>query len=263
MQRPPQGPRLWLAPFLGGIGTALIVAAVVNGLRRDRADAAGFIVLLALMLLVVALSVLLIAEQRGRRSTVARIDVLENRLAAQEQMLTEAVKRDSLTGLRNRFAFYELLDQTFGEALRGSRPLACVLIGLDHFRRLNDRFGHHFGDTVLVTFTRLLDKAVRDDDQVFRYSGDEFVVVMPDVTADQATAAAEEVRQMLKREVFSDGAAAAALTASFGIAVFPAPAVTRYGALIERMEAALVEAKRGGRDRIALGTPNVAEESPA
>lgn len=251
MARAPRGPRLWLAPALGGFGVMLGVVAVLDALDRD----AGMVLILMLAALtgiVAALSVLLVAEQRGWRSTASRVGDLEQQLASREQALTEAETRDSLTGLRNRVALYEILEQEFERAERAGQPLGCVLIDIDYFRRVNDRFGHHFGDTVLVTFTRMLTRLLRGADLVCRYGGDEFMLLLSESNATQSLIVAERVRQQLKREVFSDGTAAAAITASFGLATAPAPGLSRANQLIERVEAALEEAKRGGRDRVAV-----------
>jgi diguanylate cyclase (GGDEF)-like protein len=264
--RPPEGPRLWLAPALGGAGVALGVILLLVGLDRD-VGTLPLAALFALTAIVVTLSVLLVAEQRGWRSTASRVDDLEERLASQAQALSEAGTRDSLTGLRNRLAFYETIETDFARAMRSGEPLACVLIDLDYFRRVNDRFGHHFGDTVLVRFTGMLSQLLRGADLVCRYGGDEFILMLAESTAAQAMIVAERIRQQLKREVFSDGTVAAAITASFGVAAVPLPGITRPNELIERVESALEEAKRGGRDRIAvdpaifLATPPITEPS--
>ena len=252
MVRPPRGPRLWLAPLLGGMGMALGVVGWL-GVVRDRGSETTYLtVIVALSVLVIVLAVLLAAEERGWRSTASLVGDLEERLASREHALTEAGKSDALTGLRNRVAFYEILDLEFRQAERNGVPLSCVLIDIDHFRRLNDRFGHHFGDVVLVAFTHRLTRLLRGADVICRYGGDQFVLLLPESDATQAEIVAERVRKQLKREVFSDGTAAAAVTASFGIAATPVPGVTGPGALIEHLEAALADAKRRGRDRIVV-----------
>jgi diguanylate cyclase (GGDEF)-like protein len=140
----------------------------------------------------------------------------------------------------------------FPQAARARVPIACVLVDIDHFRRVNDRFGHAFGDAVLQQFTRLLRLMLRGGDLICRYGGDQFMLMLNGSNATQAAIVAERIRLQLKREVFSDGSAAAAITASFGVAVAPAPDVRHPGQMIERVESALFEAKRGGRDRISI-----------
>jgi diguanylate cyclase (GGDEF)-like protein len=221
--------------------------------------------------LVIALTALVVIEQRRVRSAASHLSSLEQRLASQERALSEASERDSLTGLPNRLAFYEQLEADLSDAMREGQPLSCVLIDLDNLRRINDRFGHHFGDRVLQRFTRLLVRVLRSDDTVCRYGGDEFILILHQTAARQALTVAERVRAQMKREVFSDGHSAAAVTASFGIAAVPVVGVERANDLIERVEAAVVEAKRGGRDRIAadpaaiaatLGDDRVDERGP-
>ena len=266
MFRPPQGPRLSLAPALGGVGVTLGVIVILDALDRDTATPL-LVAMFALTGVVVALAVLLVAEQRGWRSTASQVGALERQVASQEEALSTAATRDSLTGLRNRLAFYEMLEVDFERSARSGQPLGCVLIDLDYFRRVNDRFGHHFGDTVLIRFATMLTRLLRGADVVCRYGGDEFVLMLGESNVAQAMIVAERVRQQLKREVFSDGAVAAAITASFGVAAVPAPGVERPNEFIERVEAALEDAKRGGRDRIAVdravfaATPPITEAS--
>lgn len=245
------GPPLWLAPVLGGLGVGFCATAVIVELGQG-ARLLPLAALLVMTALVLALSVSLFMMQQGWRSTAVRVHDLEQQLVVQEHALSEAAARDSLTGLPNRVAFYEILELEFEQATRAGQPFSCVLIDLDHFRRINDRFGHHFGDTVLNRFTRMLVRLLRGDDRVCRYGGDEFMLLLLETDGRQAVRVAERVQSQLKREVFSDSSVATAVTASFAIASAPAPGVSRPNHLIERMEAALAEAKRGGRDRIAI-----------
>lgn len=265
-----RGSRLWLAPLLGVGGVAL--GGVVIARQIDQGADAPTVVSSALYIaLVIALTALVVIEQRRVRSSASHLSSLEERLASQERALSEASERDSLTGLPNRLAFYEQLEADLSDAMREGQPLSCVLIDLDNLRRINDRFGHHFGDRVLQRFTRLLVRVLRSDDTVCRYGGDEFILILHQTAARQALTVAERVRAQMKREVFSDGHSAAAVTASFGIAAVPVVGVERANDLIERVEAAVVEAKRGGRDRIAadpaaiaatLGDDRVDERGP-
>lgn len=252
MRMPPRNPRLWLAPVFGGLGTAVGIGGALSELRRHEGGAAtGALVMLFLTLLVIVLSILIVLEQRGWRTVSGQVNQLEAQLRSRELALTEAGKSDLLTGLGNRIALAETLEASFRRLSRGGPPFACVLIDIDRFRRVNDRFGQHFGDVVLVSFTRMLTRLLRGSDLVCRYGGDQFMLLLSEANADLAVTIAERVRQSVKAEVFSDGTAAAALTASFGVAA-PTEGVARAGALIERVEAALAEAKRGGRDRIAI-----------
>lgn len=261
VRMPSRNPRLWLAPVLGGLGTAVGVGGALNELRQHDGDVStGALVILCLTALVITLSILIVLEQRGSRSVSGQVNQLEAQLRSRELALREAGKSDALTGLGNRIALAESLEASFRQLARGGPPFACVLIDIDRFRRVNDRFGQHFGDVVLVSFTRLLTRLLRGSDLVCRYGGDQFMLLLADTSAELAVTIAERVRQSVKSEVFSDGTAAAALTASFGVAT-PVAGVERAGALIERVESALAEAKRGGRDRIAIDpdlmqTPN-------
>jgi len=264
MHRAPSGRSLWLAPLLGGLGVTLGVVGMLAAARRDNGDSGVIVLIFLLMALNASLSALLVAEQRGWRSAATRAERLEKQLATREQALSEAGMSDSLTGLRNRLAFYEILEHDFERAQRSGQPLTCLLIDLDYFRRVNDRYGHHFGDVILIAFAKMLTGTLRGSDVVCRFGGDEFMLLLPEANVDQSTIVAERIRHLLKREVFSDGIAATAVTASYGLASAPAPGVTRPGVLIERAEAALAVAKRGGRDRYAIDPASMApRESPA
>jgi diguanylate cyclase (GGDEF)-like protein len=245
------GPPLWLAPVLGGIGLGLSATAIVVEIGQG-ARFVHLVVLFAMTGLVLVLSLTLFAMQQGWRSTTAQVHNLEQQLAVQEHALSEAGTRDALTGLPNRVAFYEILELEFEQVARSGQALACVLIDIDHFRQINDRYGHHFGDTVLSRFTRMLVRLLRGEDRVCRYGGDEFMLLLLETDGRQALRVAERIRSHLKREVFSDGNVATAVTASFAVVAVPAEGMTRPNQVIEHIEAALAEAKRGGRDRIAI-----------
>lgn len=152
--------------------------------------------------------------------------------------------RDPLTSLPNRRRLKERLGQLMREARRG-REFSCAIIDLDHFKVLNDRFGHAAGDEVLRNVARLLRRNVRDVDLVARYGGEEFVVLFVDMNQDRAIQALEEIRRIAGRSKLGP----APVTLSAGVAAFSAELETGQ-ALFERADRALYRAKQGGRDRV-------------
>lgn len=242
-------PRFWLGPLLGGIGIGLCLARLLAAARGSLLELALTITLAGMT---VVLTVLMIRDQRDRRQAAQLTSELRERIRIQEQELAAASLNDPLTGLPNRRAFYDALTAEYRRADRYNHPLTCVLVDLDQFKRLNDRYGHVFGDVVLIEFTRMLRRVLRESDLICRYGGDDVACLLVETSADQAVQAVERVRTQLKRMVFSDGTAAAAVTASYGIATMPSAGVERPDDLLDRAEAALAEAKQRGRDRIAI-----------
>lgn len=245
-------PRYWLGPLLGGIGIGLCAARLLAMAGGGGASLFERVITVALIVMTISLTVLLIREQHDRRRASRLANELRERVSSQEQELAEASLNDPLTGLPNRRAFYDALTAEFRRADRYHHAVSCVLIDLDQFKRLNDRYGHVFGDVVLVEFTRMLRRVLRESDLICRYGGDDVACLLIETGAEQAVQAVERVRTQLKRMVFSDGTAAAAVTASYGIATMPAAGIVRPDDLLDRAEAALADAKHRGRDRIII-----------
>ena len=168
-----------------------------------------------------------------------------NRL--QQQLLDQAV-RDPLTGLHNRRYLDETMDRELVRAKRYRHPIGLVMCDLDHFKGVNDRYGHVVGDEVLKAFAGLLKSAARGSDIACRYGGEEFLLVFPDMPADAACRRAEQLRAAL--EGMSIATPGVQVTASFGVAGFPDDGQTA-DELTRAADAALYEAKRSGRNRVA------------
>jgi diguanylate cyclase (GGDEF)-like protein len=169
----------------------------------------------------------------------------------QRQMFERTV-RDSLTGLFNRAYFLEqvglLAEQN---ALRGL-GLAILMLDIDHFKRINDSFGHDAGDHVLREVAAVLREATRPEDLVARYGGEEFILALPVVAPDQATERAERIRTTLaERRIASDGLFLH-VTASLGLAFAPANRLLAVSTLINAADRCLYQAKRLGRNRVAF-----------
>jgi diguanylate cyclase (GGDEF)-like protein len=170
--------------------------------------------------------------------------------------LHEAVERqavtDELTGLANLRAFLNRLEQEIERSRRFSTPLALVMLDLDHFKQINDEYGHQQGDEVLALVADVLRDFSRDIDAPARYGGEELAVVLPQTDSEGAEQLAERIREAVERlEVprVDGGAGTLRLQASFGVASLPENAVDRAG-LIAAADAALYRAKRAGRNRV-------------
>jgi diguanylate cyclase (GGDEF)-like protein len=173
------------------------------------------------------------------------------KLEALQGQLQEQAERDWLTGLHNRRYFARELERLLTEQRGGWFSLAVV--DLDHFKSINDRFGHEVGDRVLVQVAALLCDALRQVDIVVRSGGEEFLVLMPDTEVNAATACCERIRQAIRDEPWEQIAAGLAVTASVGVASTNDP--EQLAALARSADQRLYEAKRTGRDRVVSGEP--------
>ena len=182
-----------------------------------------------------------------RRVAVVEQAVAHTATALARATLLEQLQRsaltDGLTGVANRRAFDDALVREVSLARRTAAALSVVIIDLDHFKGLNDTFGHLAGDDVLRGVGAALRRCTRQGDFVARYGGEEFVLLLPGSPADDAVAAARRVREVL-REVEGPRA----VTASLGIASWPADGVTGTE-LLAAADSALYAAKEGGRDQ--------------
>lgn len=169
--------------------------------------------------------------------------------------LERLTRTDALTGVSNRRHLDESLAQEFDRALRYRRPLSAMMIDLDHFKKLNDTFGHAAGDHALASVGEILRGQARKTDLVARYGGEEFAIVLPETTPAHGMVAAERIRREIERaDVRWDGRRLP-ITASIGVAGFPSVDVAAPHELLARADAALYGSKQAGRNRVthALG----------
>jgi diguanylate cyclase (GGDEF)-like protein len=161
-----------------------------------------------------------------------------------------ALTRDALTGTMNKRYLLETLSRTIATAVRHGDPVAVAMVDIDHFKSVNDTYGHLVGDEVLREFGRRVDSACRAGDLLARYGGEEFCVLLDVTNLDEARDVAERCRGVVSGEPFQTAAGPLDITASFGIACLN-PAEPETGLeLIHRADEKLYEAKRGGRNRI-------------
>lgn len=243
-------------------GVILLVAGVSGsgelvgwapGDRLFGVDAAGWAV--ALLATVLALAIQIVhddqaALERERRLVHAAVALREATARLELQATT-----DVLTGLANRRAFYERLGSEHRRALRYGRPLAAIMVDLDHFKRVNDEHGHAFGDLVLSVAAQTLRSNVRESDQVARYGGEEFVLMLPETGGREAMVVAEKLRAAIAAQDFTDGITWLRLTASFGVAALPECLAADGDQLVRLADQALYETKGAGRDRVILMQP--------
>lgn len=183
-----------------------------------------------------------------------QVETLEMKLVAAR----EVSFYDSLTQLRNRRYYDQQLPQELLKASLENLPLCLVVADIDHFKRINDKFGHSIGDGVLKLFANLLSNSVKGRDMVVRYGGEEFVLVFPETKLEDALTLIEGIRvkmQAINLTVRKTGQTIGNVTASFGIATFEPG--DDQDTLFIRADSLLYQAKKGGRNRIVAspGTP--------
>jgi len=165
--------------------------------------------------------------------------------------LQDMAMADSLTGLANRRHLDSVLESRVTEAEAFNRPISCLMVDVDYFKRFNDTFGHEGGDAVLRAMGDVLKRSTRESGVAFRYGGEEFLLLMPELTSEQAYERAQEIQARIRTlRVSHGGRELLPLTASFGLAT--APDHCSFGKLVETADAALYRAKATGRDKIVV-----------
>jgi two-component system, sensor histidine kinase LadS len=168
----------------------------------------------------------------------------------------QVARLDELTHLYNRRAFMELAIPYTDAAERHSRPLSLVMMDIDHFKSVNDRYGHKTGDLALVAIAELLKKHSRTSDIVARWGGEEFILLLPETDAQQAYNHAERLRLAIAEISIPIGEESISLTSSFGIAEHTA--ALSLDRMIDEADTQLYEAKRSGRNKVCCLDRNVA-----
>ena len=161
-----------------------------------------------------------------------------------------AAHRDSLTGIANRAAFNSAVDREVELAHRHKRPLGMIVIDIDHFKSINDTYGHSTGDCLLKAMANCAENSIRLTDQLFRYGGEEFVVLLPETDEKGVKRLAERIRRSVAAlDCICDGEHVK-MTASFGIATLRDD--EQGDALFARADTALYQAKKNGRNRTCV-----------
>jgi diguanylate cyclase (GGDEF)-like protein len=163
--------------------------------------------------------------------------------------LTHISRHDSLTGVCNRRYLTELAKREIALARRHGRPLAVAMIDIDRFKRINDTYGHGIGDTVIKSVTDTCLATLRSIDHVGRFGGEEFVCLLPETDAAQATACCERLRRNIEDSSVPTPQGAIRFTVSIGVAVL-GPWHADWNALLKDVDTALYRAKDGGRNRV-------------
>ncbi len=193
----------------------------------------------------------------GMVSNIASIALANARLFGEVQWMAE---RDPLTKLFNRRTFHDRLDEHLVGSANGRRPVALLMLDIDHFKSFNDTYGHQAGDAVLDWFARLVENCVGDGDMIFRYGGEEFNVLLPGANAGKAARMAETIRARVAESTFDYKGTELRVTLSCGVAVFPDHG-RDADELVRKADRSLYRAKGAGRNCVSVCESSSAHDS--
>jgi len=189
--------------------------------------------------------------ERERFLIVAELMAMGLERFRMEEQTRQMSVTDGLTGLLNHRQFEILLNNELKSSQRHSFPVGLIIMDLDHFKRVNDTYGHLTGDQVLRETADLLRGQTRESDVVARYGGEEFAMILSHTNLSHSSAMAERVRQALESHLFcAQEGRNLRVTVSLGVACFPAKGVQGAEDLIAAADTALYDAKRSGRNRV-------------
>lgn len=226
----------------GGISVRFPIMEDQKQLERSR------LITAALFLVTIILLVWLISRL---------VFKLYKRLSKAEQKLRELLNTDALTGLSNRRSLVGGLYEEVERARRYKRNLCCIMIDIDHFKKLNDTYGHQAGDEVLMQIGTLMRTISRNSDLTGRYGGEEFIILLPETDIEGALTAAEKIRaEIEKKDIRLDDDTVIRITASFGVSEISRddemPLEKKAADLVGRADKALYQAKERGRNRVCV-----------
>lgn len=243
--------RRWMPPHSNYQGAAPIFSAHLWTL-----DFQSLLVLPLLKANNEPIGALTIARQEAETFTPEKRSILESiaaqvttkiELARAHEKIYQLATTDGLTGLSNHRTFQNAFDNMLSRAKRQSTPLAIVLCDLDHFKQVNDTYGHPVGDMVLQKVANILENTIRSVDLAARYGGEEFALLLENSDSQGACIQAERVRKAIAHLQFSHEGKQFSISMSFGLAAFPQDA-TQKSDLIQQADQALYQAKKRGRN---------------
>lgn len=245
--------------FVGGLYGVVITLATRWAMGSSKANLIGlFFVLMLPFVLGAATAMRLGISQRKQFALLSQTEKINQELAleidrrrALELKLTEMAATDPLTGLYNRREYEMLFMHEIERARRADSPLSVCIVDLDHFKKVNDTYGHGAGDEVLRRTAGLLKDKLRSMDIVGRLGGEEFIILLPQTTIDQAAMIGNRILEALAATDIDTGAAIIRITATIGISQM-IPSDPNFNAIIQRADEALYRGKETGRNRVEV-----------
>jgi len=197
------------------------------------------------------------SELKARIYACLRTKVLRDELRKKNLQLEEVLLKmetlamtDQLTGLFNRRQFLSVIETEFSRTLRYNHPTSCLMIDIDHFKKINDGYGHNAGDQVLIEISPVMANCLRKSDTMARWGGEEFIILLPETPKESATQIASRILTSVSTANFFS--LPMQITVSIGLAGMPDPEIDTSEKLIAAADSALYEAKNKGRNRLEV-----------
>jgi two-component system cell cycle response regulator len=208
-------------------------------------------------------------ELRARVEASIRMKRLQDQLIRKNSEYEDLLKKvqqlavtDPVTGLFNRRYFQEALEQEFSRFQRYSTPFSCLMLDIDHFKQVNDTFGHEAGDHVLRELGKTIQLQLRQMDLLARYGGDELAVLLPESSREDARRAAQRILEGMRNKVFPGLGESHRVTLSIGVSGHPDPGLREANQAVLTADFALYRAKREGRNRVEVATFKETDAEP-
>lgn len=189
-------------------------------------------------------------ELIARVKVQLKIKSLQDELKKMNEQLMLLSNTDPLTQVYNRRYLMDMLGKEMLRAERKGSHLSILMIDIDHFKQVNDRYGHQAGDQALISLANLSQQGLRSYDFVARYGGEEFVLTLPETAHDDALLIAERLRSNIQSHAYSGALKGLATTASLGVATYPTDFISTVADLIREADEAMYRAKAAGRNRV-------------
>lgn len=209
------------------------------------------------------------SELKARIAAVLREKMLRDQLEKKNREYEELMRKferlaitDPVTGLFNRRRFEEMLAQEFERYRRYGTPFTCLMIDVDHFKRINDTYGHDVGDIVLKKTAQTIQEQIRGVDMVARYGGDEFGVILSQQKGDEAVKAAGRILKHVRQLRFKEMKKGGKITLSIGFVALPDPDLKEMNQIMQCADYALYKAKKKGRDCAESATVRESNQDP-
>jgi len=187
------------------------------------------------------------------RKEKERAEALAKELQEANERLRDLAFKDGLTGLYNHRYFQELMDREIHRSTRYNRPISLIMIDIDHFKQINDTFGHQRGDQVLKQIGRIITNTIRTSDIASRYGGEEFAVVLPETELKGAAVLAERIRKNIESCPFDLNGTKTKITVSIGATTYlPGKKKIKKSKIIDAADRALYNSKEKGRNRVSI-----------
>ncbi|MCI5146640.1 MAG: GGDEF domain-containing protein [Candidatus Electrothrix sp. AR3] len=202
-------------------------------------------------------------QQLRLKEIIYELEETKQLVLEQNRLLERLSTHDDLTGLYNRRHLVTSLKQEFSLCQRHNNMLSLMILDLDHFKDINDTFGHEFGDYVLKDFSNTLRTHVRRSDLVFRFGGEEFIILLPQTDEAGALSMAEKIRQVCEEKQIQKADCITQLTVSIGVISYQRDLHQSPGCMISSADKALYQAKEMGRNRIIVFRKNDSTDKTA